>query len=413
MTKRLVWIGVLSLVCAVVSAGPVIEAQNRSNRGAGSNGRAAQPQLMGHNPGPKAAAPKGETSSGGQHPGGSAQTLPSSTAKLPLAGAAQPHPSGVVPAQTSGVSPTPPPQSNQLFESNLHGMNSLAVSRGSDAQTQPSTAGTLKTNSQNQTLTQNQTATQNQTPTPASKEEQKPTKGRKPWNGVGPPKQPTTLNTQNPNPNPTQNPNQTDKPYPALPKVYPPPGWPRPMTLPSFPSQQVLQTNRNLQPGPAVSYSPGVQDQPPPASIADPAPNGSQAKASPESPTSSPPQQDPPKPDQSGPQQNRDEGKVAMNRHKRAQHDVKPARSTVTNQPPSSVRPAVGKKTLVTVSLASMAGVGFWILHMLLNVTTGCRWDVPKVTVVGPQPYVSLSFVPDMGPAEERITFLKTKRRSG
>jgi len=102
-----------------------------------------------------------------------------------------------------------------------------------------------------------------------------------------------------------------------------------------------------------------------------------------------------------------------MNQHTRAQHDVKPVRSTVTNLPPSSVRPVVGKKALVTVSLASMAGVGFWILHMLLNVTTGCRWDVPKVTVVGPQPYVSLSFVPDVGPAEERITFLKTKRRSG
>src|SRR3984957_19889385 len=324
MTKRLEWIGVLSLVCAVVSARPGIEAQNRPNRGAGSSGRAAQPQSMGHSPGPKAAAPKGEANNRGQHPGVSPQGQSYAPATLPSAGTVQAQPFGVVPAQTSGVPPTPPPHSNQLFESNLHGMNSLTVSRGSDAQTQPSTAGTLKTNSQNQTLTQNQTSTQNQTLTPASKEEQKPTKGRKPWNGVGPPKQPTTPNTQNPN----QNPNPNKKPQP-LPKVYPPPGWQRPMTLPSFPSQQVLPTN--LQPGPAVSYSPGVPAQSPPASIADPAPNGSQAKAPSESPTSSPPQQDPPKPDQPGPQQNRDEGKVAMNRHTRAQHDVKPVRSTVAN----------------------------------------------------------------------------------
>jgi hypothetical protein len=67
----------------------------------------------------------------------------------------------------------------------------------------------------------------------------------------------------------------------------------------------------------------------------------------------------------------------------------------------------------VTVLLASVAGMGLLSLHMLLNVTTGCRWDVSKLTFVGKQPYVSLSFVPDVGPAEQRITFLKTKRRSG
>jgi PKD domain len=67
----------------------------------------------------------------------------------------------------------------------------------------------------------------------------------------------------------------------------------------------------------------------------------------------------------------------------------------------------------VTVLLASMAGLGLLSLPMLVNVTTGCRWDTPKMTFVDKQPYVSLSFVPDVGPAEERITFLKTKRRSG
>ena len=113
MTKRLEWIGVLSLVCAVVSAGPAIEAQNRSNRGAGLNARVAQPQPMGHRPAPGAAAPKGEANNRGQHSDASAPASPAGLAASP-AGAAQSQPSGVVPTQTPGIPPTPPPQSNQL-----------------------------------------------------------------------------------------------------------------------------------------------------------------------------------------------------------------------------------------------------------------------------------------------------------
>jgi hypothetical protein len=63
--------------------------------------------------------------------------------------------------------------------------------------------------------------------------------------------------------------------------------------------------------------------------------------------------------------------------------------------------------------LMTIAGVGLWGMHTLVKVTTGCRWDVPKMKLLGRESYVSLSFVPDMGPAEERITFSKKRRRSG
>jgi hypothetical protein len=409
MMKRLGWIGVLSLVCAGVSAGPVIEAQNRSNRGARSNARAAQPQSIGHSPA-AAIASKGSANGREQHPDIKTQQQPSA-AKLPLAGPAQSHP-GVAPAQTSGILQTQSPSTNQLFEGNLHGMNSLVVSHGSGSQTQPSMAETFKTNSQNQTPPQNQTPTQKETSTqnqPSglfSTGEKKPspptnTQNRKPRNGT--PLRPSTTSTHNQNPW-----KQAPPVRPPMNGYINPPDWPRP-TISPFPGQQVLPTNRNPQPEPAVSYTPSVTNQPPPPSIA--APSESQAKASSEDGTKPSPSQATPKMDSPVPQQNRDDGKIAKDRPKPAPHGGTVS-SAVTKLEPSSVRP-VGKKALVTASLASLAGAGFWILHMLLNVTTGCRWDVPKVTVVGPQPHVSLSFVPDVGPAEERITFLKTKRRSG
>lgn len=67
----------------------------------------------------------------------------------------------------------------------------------------------------------------------------------------------------------------------------------------------------------------------------------------------------------------------------------------------------------VAVLLTTIAGVGLWGMHTLVKVTTGCRWDVPKMKLLGRETYVSLSFVSDMGPAEERITFSKKRRRSG
>jgi hypothetical protein len=412
MTKSLGWIGVLSLVCAGVSAGPVIEAQNRPNHRTGSNAGSFSSQRsssIGRSPAPAASASKGSTNSREQHPDIKAQSQPSA-AKLPLAGAAQQHP-GAAPAQTPGVSQTQSPSTNQLFEENLHGMNSLVVSHGSGTQTQPSMSETFKTNSQNQTPPQNQTptqsetSTQNQPPATFSTVEGKPspptnTQHRKPRNGT--PLQPSTTITQNRKPW-----NQAPSGRPPTNGYIKPPDRPQPMTLPPFPGQQVLPANRNLQPEPAVSDSPGVATQPPPPGIA--APSGSQAEASSEGATKPSPHQETSKLDSSGAQKNRDEGKIA-NRPKPtppAPH-VGPVPSAVTKQPPS-----VEKKALFTASLASLAGAGFWVLHMLLNVTTGCRWDVPKVTVVGPQPYVSLSFVPDVGSAEERITFLKKKRRSG
>lgn len=477
MTKRLGWIGVLSLVCAGVGAGPVLEAQNGSNHGARSNARAAQSQSKGRSPGPGATAPKGEASNRGQHPGASAPAPPSGPAKLPLAGAAQPHPSGVVAAQTPGVPQTPPPQSNQLIESNLHGMNSLAVSQGSGAQTQPSTTGTSKTPPQNQTPPQTQA--RNQTPAPSSKEEQKPSQVPKPPRG-GPPKQPTTPNTQKPN----QKPKQTGQPQLST-NGYPPLGRPQPTSLP--PS---VSPNGFLPSGPNTSFPPGTPGQTQPTSatnsMSDGSPGQTPIENEPNTPTTP---QNKPTPEPSGQSQGQDAGKVTGIQSAPTPHPVSPVHPVVLKPPPavlnltpSSFQPKVGKKVVVvaalnpsqagasyqldwgdgsaveTVSksgthryqkakmykvsaktvvgnsqlhreivlqvgpviwrrvivlLASVAGMGLWSLHMLLNVTTGCRWDVPKVTFVGPQTYVSLSFVPDVGPAEERITFLKTKRRSG
>ena len=407
MMKRLGWIGVLSLVCAGVSAGPVIEAQNRPNRGAVSNARAAQPQSMGHSPAPAAIAPKGPANSWEQRPDTKTQPQPFA-ARLPLAGAAQPHP-GAASAQTSGALQPQSLSTNQLFEGNLHGMNSLVVSHGSGTQTQPSISETFKTNSQNQTPPQNQTPTQNetstqsQTPATFSTVEGKPppptnSQNRKPSNGA--PLQAATTTTQNQNPWKHAPPGR-----PPVNGDIKPPDWPRPPTTPPFPGQQVLPANRNLPPEPVMSDSPGVTNQPPPPSIEPP--SASQAQASSEDGTKPSPPQETPKLDSPGVQQNQDERKIA-NLPKPA-----PPAPYVGPAPSAKQTPSVEKKALVTASLASLAGAGFWILHMLLNVTTGCRWDVPKVTVVGPQPHVSLSFVPDVGAAEECITFLKTKRRSG
>ncbi|WP_433969410.1 hypothetical protein [Tunturiibacter gelidiferens] len=75
------------------------------------------------------------------------------------------------------------------------------------------------------------------------------------------------------------------------------------------------------------------------------------------------------------------------------------------------VGPAIWPR--VAVLLTTIAGVGLFGLHTLLKVTTGCRWDVPKMKLLGRETYVSLSFVPAVGPAEERITFSKKRRRSG
>jgi hypothetical protein len=470
MTKRLGWIGVLSLVCAGVSAGPMVEAQKGPNHDAGANGRAAQPQSMGHSPGPKTAAPKGEANNRGQHPGASAPASPAGLAASP-AGAAQPHPSGGVSTQTPPASQTQSPFSDSFIVPN-QGVKTPVSPSGPGAQTQPPANGTSGTNPQSPTPSQNPTTVQNQTTAPFSEEELTPPPGRKPPK-EGTPKQLTTPNTQNSN----QKPQPKVQPSPT--QGYPPLGPPQP-PLPLPPSPNGLLTL-----GHNPLYSPGALDQAQP-SVTNSTSNGSPEKAPIEKEQTAPttPQNNP-TPEASAQSQGGDAGKVTETQNPTPHPPPPPpppppVQPPVLNLSPSPHRPAVGTTVVVTaklnppqamknyelnwgdgspvetvsesathrytkantykvsartiagdkelnreimlpvvvwpwvtVSLASVAGVGFLSLHMLVNLTTGCRWDTPKMTFVGRQPYVSLSFVPDVGPAEERITILDKKRRSG
>ncbi len=471
MTKRLGWIGVLSLVCAGVSAGPVMEAQKAPNHGAGSNGR---PQSMGHSPQPKTAAPKGEANNRGQHPGASAPASPAGLAVSPT-GATQPHSPGVVPGQTPAAPQTQSPFSDSFIPPN-QGVKTPVSPSGPSAQTQPPANGTSGTSPQNPTTAkstatgQNQTASQNQTQGPFSEEETPPAGRRNPKEGTS--KQPTKPNTQKPN----------QKPHPKVqppPTGYPPPGAPQPL-LPLKPTPNGL-----LMPGQDASHPPAALDQTQP-SVTNSTSNGSPEKARPEKEQTAPstPQNNP-TPEASEQSHVGDAAKVAETQnptpHSPPPPPPPPVQPPVLNLSSSPSRPAVGTTVVVTaelipsrdgtsyelnwgdgspwetvsksathrytktntykvsartriadgkelnreimlpvvvwpwvtVSLASVAGVGFLSLHMLVNLTTGCRWDTPKMTFVGKQPYVSLSFVPDVGPAEERITILDKSRRSG
>jgi hypothetical protein len=61
--------------------------------------------------------------------------------------------------------------------------------------------------------------------------------------------------------------------------------------------------------------------------------------------------------------------------------------------------------------MALLAGLTFGTMHLLApKVTTSLRWGapaVPQMTLLNREPYLSLSFEPGVGPAEEDITFSK------
>jgi hypothetical protein len=68
--------------------------------------------------------------------------------------------------------------------------------------------------------------------------------------------------------------------------------------------------------------------------------------------------------------------------------------------------------------LAALAGLAALALHFpsvpVPKLTASPRWGapgVPEMTLLNREPYLSLSFEPGVGPAEEDITFAKKKRR--
>ena len=68
--------------------------------------------------------------------------------------------------------------------------------------------------------------------------------------------------------------------------------------------------------------------------------------------------------------------------------------------------------------LAALAGLAALFLHFppVPKLTAVPRWGepgVPEMTLLNREPYLSLSFEPGVGPAEEDITFAKKRRKSG
>jgi hypothetical protein len=68
--------------------------------------------------------------------------------------------------------------------------------------------------------------------------------------------------------------------------------------------------------------------------------------------------------------------------------------------------------------LAALAGMAALFLHFppVPKLTASCRWGapgVPEMKLLSREPYLSLSFEPGLGPAEEDITFAKKRRKSG
>jgi hypothetical protein len=68
--------------------------------------------------------------------------------------------------------------------------------------------------------------------------------------------------------------------------------------------------------------------------------------------------------------------------------------------------------------LAALAGLAALFLHFppVPKLTASVRWGapgVPEMKLLSREPYLSLSFEPGVGPAEEDITFAKKRRKSG
>jgi hypothetical protein len=68
--------------------------------------------------------------------------------------------------------------------------------------------------------------------------------------------------------------------------------------------------------------------------------------------------------------------------------------------------------------LAALAGVAALFLHFPAppKLTAAYRWGepgVPEMKLLSREPYLSLSFEPGVGPAQEDITFSKKRRKSG
>ena len=76
----------------------------------------------------------------------------------------------------------------------------------------------------------------------------------------------------------------------------------------------------------------------------------------------------------------------------------------------------VGPKVFVGL-LAALAGLSFWVSHLIVpKLSASVRWGtpgVPEMKLLSREPYLSLSFEPGVGPAEEDITFSKKRRKSG
>jgi hypothetical protein len=61
--------------------------------------------------------------------------------------------------------------------------------------------------------------------------------------------------------------------------------------------------------------------------------------------------------------------------------------------------------------MALLAGLAFGAMHLFVpKLTASARWGapgMPEMTLLNSEPYMSLSFEPGVGPAEEDITFSK------
>ncbi len=87
---------------------------------------------------------------------------------------------------------------------------------------------------------------------------------------------------------------------------------------------------------------------------------------------------------------------------------------------PLDVRRPVAIWYRIAGLMAALAGLSFWVSHLLVpKLSASVRWGapgVPEMKLLGREPYLSLSFEPGVGPAEEDITFSKFpkgRRKSG
>jgi hypothetical protein len=93
-------------------------------------------------------------------------------------------------------------------------------------------------------------------------------------------------------------------------------------------------------------------------------------------------------------------------------------RSKLNHEMLLQVEPVPGRQfKLVVGLLAALTGAGFWGTHLIVpKLSASFRWgapSVPEMKLLSREPYLSLSFEPGVGLAEEDITFSKKRRKSG